>query len=405
VVRPSDSPASNGAQARNGPARPALLRTLNDEVALRLLVERGRLSRSDMVRLMGVSKPTGSQMIARLEQAQMVRPVGLTKGRPGRAPLLYEINPASGFAAALDVTPRHIHAQVADISGQVIGEHLLSQPSRAANAGPANARKALDHALRRAHLRRSDLSSVVVAAPGSYDAGADRIRYARRLAGWSGTDLMKSLKRGLDIPVSIENDVNLAAVAERRVGAAQDIVDFFLFWVDEGIGGALILDDQLRRGSTGGAGEVGFLQPSGAEIVPRPVRGGSGALEKWAGGTDLADLGRSHGLEGKDATTLVSAAVSTTLPSGAEFIDALALRYALGLAEVISVLDPAAIVLAGSVLSAGGELLRTRIGHHLDEFSIATPRLITSCVEGNPVLAGALHTSVDRARDVVFRAT
>ena len=64
VVRSPGPSSSDVAQPRSGPARPALLRTLNDEVALRLLLERGRLSRSDMVRLIGVSKPTGSQMLA-----------------------------------------------------------------------------------------------------------------------------------------------------------------------------------------------------------------------------------------------------------------------------------------------------------------------------------------------------
>ena len=68
----------------------------------------------------------------------------------------------------------------------------------------------------------------MLAATGSYDADADRIRYARRLYGWNGAGLVRPLQRDFGVPVFIENDVNLAAVAERRIGAAQDIVDFFL---------------------------------------------------------------------------------------------------------------------------------------------------------------------------------
>ena len=101
-----------------------------------------------MVRLTGVSKPTGSQMFARLEQAELVRPVGVTTGRPGRSALLYEINPAAGFAAALDVTPQHIHAQIADLTGAVIGEHELVHPSRTAGSGPAQALDTLDQRAR-----------------------------------------------------------------------------------------------------------------------------------------------------------------------------------------------------------------------------------------------------------------
>jgi predicted NBD/HSP70 family sugar kinase len=317
--------------------------------------------------------------------------------------MLYEINPAAGFAAALDVTPGRIHAQVADITGAVIGEYELQRPSRASGSGPANARNALDHALRLAGLNRSSLLCVVVAATGSYDAEADRIRYARRLYGWNDVGLMKSLRRDVGLDVYIENDVNLAAVAELRVGAAQDISDFFLFWVDEGIGGALMLENRLRRGVTGGAGEIAFLQPAGAAVVHNPVRGGSGGLEQWAGGTELVKLARAHGVQGTDPAALVATAVSSDLPSAAEFINEMALRFAIGLSAVIAVIDPGAIVLAGSVMSAGGEPLRAQISRHLADVAITNPQLLSSKVEGNAVLAGALHTSLDHARTSVFR--
>ncbi|HVQ87416.1 MAG TPA: ROK family transcriptional regulator [Actinomycetes bacterium] len=403
VVRSPERTSSDASNTRSGPARPALLRTLNDEVALRLLLERGQLSRSDMVRLIGVSKPTGSQILARLEAAELVLPVGVTRGRPGRAALLYEINPAAGFAAALDVTPRRIHAQVADITGAVIGEFQLHRPSRASGSGPANARAALDHALQIAGLNRSKLSCVVVAATGSYDAEADRIRYARRLSGWNDVGLMKSLRSDLGVDVYIENDVNLAAVAEHRVGAAQHISDFFLFWADEGIGGALMLENRLRRGVTGGAGEIAFLQPAGAAVVHNPVRGGSGGLEQWAGGNELVELARAHDVHGANPAELVATAVSSDLRSATEFINELALRFAIGLSAVIAVIDPGAIVLAGSVMAAGGERLRALISRHLEDVAITSPQLLSSSVAGNAVLAGALHTSLDHARTSVFQ--
>lgn len=385
-----------------GPARPALLRTLNDGVALRLLLERGRLSRSDMVRLIGVSKPTGSQMLARLESANLVRPVGVTKGRPGRAALLYEINPRAGFAAALDVTPQGIHAQIANLTGTVIGEYELHRPNRATGSGPTNAIETLDGALLDAGIRRADLSCVVLAAAGAYDAEVDRIRYARRLHGWNGTGLLHGLIAELGVPVLIENDVNLAAVAERRIGAAQDIVDFFLFWVADGVGGALMLDDRLRRGVTGGAGEIAFLQPSGSTVVHNPVRGGAGALEQWANGPEMIELAHRHGLRGEDAATVVANAAESQDFTAATFIDELALRYALGLSAVIALVDPEAIILAGSVLAAGGEPLRARISVHLRDVAITNPRLLSSTVKGNAVLAGALHTALDQTRAAVF---
>ena len=206
----------------------------------------------------------------------------------------------------------------------------------------------------------------------------------------------------LGVPVFVENDVNLAAVAERRVGAAQDVSDFFLLWAGDGIGGALLLDDRVHRGSSGGAGEIAFLQPPGADIVHNLVRGGSGALERWVGGVQLADLARQHGLKGKQPAAIVAAAVDSSAPGAVAFVDVLAMRYALGLSAVIALLDPSAIVLAGSVLAAGGEPLRVRISHHLSDVAISSPPLLASTVEGNPVVAGALFTALDHARDRAF---
>ena len=384
------------------PARPALLRSLNDAAALRLLLEHGALSRVDMVRLTGISKPTASQLLARLEEAGLVRTVGRSSGGPGRSAVLFELDPACGHAAALDVTPQRVHAQVADITGRVVGEHVLRRPTRVAGSGPGNALLALDPALAQAGLRRQ-LSAVVIAATGSYDSEGDRLRYARDLRGWSDEGLVRTLRRAIGVPVFIENDVNLAAVAERRVGAAQEISDFFLFWAGDGIGGALLLDDRLRRGATGGAGEIAFLQPPGADTVHRPQRSGSGALELWAGGAALADLAHAHGLSGRDAVTLVTAAVAAG-DDGAGFLDGLALRYAQGLCSVVAVLDPGAVVLAGPVVDAGGEPLRARIGHHLDTMAVTSPRLLRGTVDGNPVLVGAMCTALDHARATVFGA-
>jgi predicted NBD/HSP70 family sugar kinase len=214
---------------------------------------------------------------------------------------------------------------------------------------------------------------------------------------------VRTLQRATGVPVFIENDVNLAAVAERRVGAAQDISDFFLFWAGDGIGGALLLDDRLRRGATGGAGEIAFLQPPGADTVHRPHRSGSGALELWAGGTALADLAHECGLQGRGAVALVTAAVAAG-PDGQSFLDELAQRYAHGISSVIAVLDPGAIVLAGPVIDAGGEPLRARVEHHLDILAVTSPRLLRGTVGGNPVLVGAMCTALDHARATVFGA-
>ena len=112
------------------PGTPRLLRGMNDRAALDLLLEHGPLSRTRLGELTGLSKPTASQLLARLERAGLVVATGVSEGGPGRNAQLYEVNPASAYVAALDVTPTRIVAAVADVSGRVVGRSELPHPTR-----------------------------------------------------------------------------------------------------------------------------------------------------------------------------------------------------------------------------------------------------------------------------------
>src|SRR6185312_11911194 len=112
-------PGREGRPMRAG--TPRLLRGMNDRAALDLLLEHGPLSRTRLGELTGLSKPTASQLLARLERAGLVVATGVSEGGPGRSAQLYEVNPLSAYVAALDVTPSRIVAAVADVSGRVLG--------------------------------------------------------------------------------------------------------------------------------------------------------------------------------------------------------------------------------------------------------------------------------------------
>ena len=93
------------------------------------------------------------------------------------------------------------------------------------------------------------------------------------------------------MPVEGENDVNLAAIAEREVGRAMGVDDFVLLWADEGVGAAVVIDGRLHRGATGGAGEVGFLPLPGTPLVRDVRRSNAGGFQELAGGKQVLDLG------------------------------------------------------------------------------------------------------------------
>ncbi|MCM2419430.1 MULTISPECIES: ROK family transcriptional regulator [unclassified Streptomyces] len=401
------------------PGTPRVLRAMNDRAALDLLLEHGPLSRTRIGKLTGLSKPTASQLLARLEAAGLVLATGTTAGRPGPNAQLYSVNPAAAHVAGLDVTPIRIKAAVADITGRTVGEFELPTPGRRAQGTVEQVVQAVDEAAKAAGLNRSDLHRVVIGTPGAFDPSTGRLRYASHLPGWHSTTLLDELAAALAVPLEYDNDVNLAAVAEQRVGAARDHEDFVLLWNEEGIGAAIVIGGRLHRGWTGGAGEVGFLPVPGTPLVRHVTKANNGGFQELAGCDAVVRIARELGLTPVSgapladlaATLLTEAARSAetaerdgTPDTGphAELLARIATGLATGLASMVAVLDPELIVLTGSVIVAGGEHLRALIQAELAELAVPRPRLVIGAVQEHPVLCGALQSALATTRDEVF---
>ncbi|MEU4212998.1 ROK family transcriptional regulator [Streptomyces sp. NPDC026206] len=382
---------------------------MNDRAALDLLVAHGTLTRTRLGELTGLSKPTASQLLARLETAGLVRAVGNVTGRPGPNAQLYEVNPAVAHVAALAVDELGITAAVADITGTVVAEHRVEAEAMAEDVRHRTTglvTEAVDGALAAAGLPRSALHRTVIGTPGALDPRTGTLRYAPHLPGWHSGTLRGELAGALGTPVAIENDVNLAAVAEQHVGAARDAEDYVLAWIDEGVGAAIVLDGRPLRGATGGAGEIGYMPLPGAPLArggPEAtiVPDGGGGFQRLVGSPTVLLLARERGIDAPTVTAALAAA-GRTPGAGDELFAELAARIATGLAAVVAVVDPALVVLSGEVCQAGGERLRALVEQEMTGLALPRPQLRLSTVEGSPILIGALRTALAAARDTVF---
>ncbi|WP_433224988.1 ROK family transcriptional regulator [Microtetraspora malaysiensis] len=402
------------------PGTPSLLRAINDRAALMVLLDRGPLTRPELGALTGLSKPTASQLLARLQEAGLVVLDGIREGLPGRTAELYRINAAAAHVAALDVTPARIAVAVADITGTVVAEYCLPTPGRAGGDIVEKVRAALEGACSAvktdgapadgpgADVAVTALRRVVIGIGGAVDPSTGRLGYAAHIPGWHIPDVVGTLRDGLGVPVDVENDVNLVAQAEQARGAAKGHQDYVLLWADEGIGSALVLGGRLHRGATGGAGEVGYMPAIGAPTARDVSRRADHGFQALAGGPAVLRIMRAHGLRGATPAAAVQNAVRAVesggrlAPAAAEALRELASRLAVGLAAITAVVDPEIVVLSGGVLLAGGETLRDLIERELHALTIPRPPLRLSSVEGNPVLAGALDLALDTARDELF---
>jgi predicted NBD/HSP70 family sugar kinase len=382
------------------PGTPSVLRVMNDRAALDLLVAHGPLTRTRIGELTGLSKPTTSQILGRLEAAGLVRTTGSQTGRPGPKATLYEIEPDAGHVAALSADPAGLTAVVADITGAERARCRIEADAVAEDVRHRTAQlvaEAVDGALTRAGLGHDDLTATVIGTPGAMDPRTGELRYAPHLPGWHSRTLHAELAEVLGTPVSIENDVNLAAIAEQHEGAAQDHDDFVLAYVDEGVGAAIVLGGVLLRGATGGAGEIGYMPLPGAPLA----RGGTSAYAGEDAGGGFQSLVASPAvrrLAGGRPDLADAFAVDGVL-------DEVARRIATGLAAVVAVVDPELVVLSGQVAQAGGDALRVRVEEELTGLALPRPLLRISELDDDPILTGALRTALTQARDTVFDTT
>jgi predicted NBD/HSP70 family sugar kinase len=394
------------------PGTPSLLRELNDRAALDLLLPGIPLTRTQISEQTRVSKVTVAQMLARLEERGLVTVVGQQEGGRGPNAALYSVVPSSAYVAGLYVGLDGVSAGVADVTGRVVAEVSVN-PNGAANPVEL-VRGAVDRACRTAGVEMSRLSAFVIGSPGAVDPRTGDPSLAINLPD-RHEGVLGSLRDALNRPVIIENDVNLAALAERACGAARGLDDFVLAWIGGGLGMAALLGGKLHRGAAGAAGEIGYLPVPGAplpEDVRHPANGG---LQSLVGASVVRMLAGVFGFAAPTAEQAVRTAVAAAADHHAsadgngsrtsgpaaranELLGELARRVATGVASVAVVLDPGLVVLGGDVGLAGGWVLADRVAAQVARICPASPRVVPTAVTGPPVLCGAMLAAVGQAR-------
>ncbi|MGY4954722.1 ROK family transcriptional regulator [Streptomyces nigrescens] len=425
------------AAAAGRTASPTTARLINDRLALQLLQSEGPLTAGQLKSLTGLSRPTVADLVERLQEAGLITVVG-ESGAQRRGPnaRLYGIVADRAHLVGLDLRTHSATVAVADLLGRVRAEHtVLIDPDGAPDTAVATALAAVDKALAAAGAHAPH--TVAVGAPGLVDPATGRFGGTDWIPSWH-VGLVGALRARTGVPVLLENEVNLAAIAEQRDGAAHDRDTFVLLWLGQGTGAAVVLDGTLRRGASGGTGEIGFLPVPGTGALPS-ASGCDGGFHSLAGSAAICALAAEHGMpygaavdpkgadapspgtgaheppsdtgapteasptEAPPAESLVRSAVAAG-DAGAAFLDALAARIALGVAAVCAVLDPGCVVLGGEIGRGGGAALADRVAGHLARLSPLRTDVRAGAVGGRAVLLGAVLAARDAAQNELFGA-
>ena len=353
--RPHDFSQAKPAQDR--PARAGDLRRHNLALLTRLVSDHGELTRAELSRMTRLTKGTVSSLVEELLARRIfVELAASPPGQPGRPPsgvlaLEGEYHCGVGVEIGID----YIAVSVADLLGTVRFHRVESRDNRTARRGVVLTRtaKMVDAAIDAVTRCGLSPAGVAVAVPGAVDLERGIVMRAPGL-GWSDVAVVDEIRRRIersDLPVLAENEANLAALAELWLGLGADAGDYVHVAGESGVGGGIIVDGELFRGSRGFAGEIGHIvvDPQG----PLCTCGGRGCLGRVAGKEALFELA---GLQPDTATQLggsttalqeLLAMLARDDPRAKHALDHVAQALGIAVADVVNMLDPDTIVLGG----------------------------------------------------------
>lgn len=386
---------------------PQVLRRVNARRVLEHAWRVGAFTATDVMAATGLTRSTAiglcDELVAQgwLEELGDARAVGAyTKGRPARR---YALRDRAALVAGIDAGYDHVTATVADLRGEILGRSASVIPA----AGPGRVERLADAAQRRELARRTlrealdaanaterEVLALTVAVPAPVDsAGASPAEDWF----WSVTNPGYAEEFADTAPiVTVENDANLAAIAEASApdGGGRDVDSFIAMIVGEGLGAGLMLDRRLIRGRRGGAGELRFLEhvegvgsPEGLALLAR----------RWA-----VDAIRAGGIEGAlgrlDPERLDEADVARAAaegdPAAIAIIDRLAARLARICLVLSDLLDVDRVIVGGAVATSLPDVV-SRAARILDvSDDPAAPELRTSRLGEACVMTGAIEHSL-----------
>jgi predicted NBD/HSP70 family sugar kinase len=372
-------------------ARQPLLKHLNERAVLDTIRTGSPISRAQISRSAGISKPTASAALSSLLDAGLVRETDPAPGAPTYGAVFFEAIPEAALVLGLDLGTRFLRGAICDLAGSVRARQDVELPR--AEAGEVLERMAeLTSALVDATgLERSRVDSAVVGVPGAV-APDGRVLLAENIHGLEDIDVPAEAERMLGLPVTVENDVNLAALGEGWRGVGRGVDDFVFVSVGTGLGAGLVLGGELHRGRNGLAGEVDLarLEPALDPSAPALSRL---AAERAAG----ADTALSAPFDPRDVFAAARRGDAVARAVVAEE----ARRIALHVVPIAAVVDVGLVVLGGGV-GSNGDLLVDPICRELAHRLPAPPRVEVSALGESAVLDGALAIGREEALDRVF---
>nr|WP_204976657.1 ROK family protein [Microbacterium esteraromaticum] len=369
---------------------------------LQTLLDGRARTKADLVHLTGLARSTVSSRVDALLASGLISPAGEGASTGGRPPSRVAFNPQAGAVLAADLGASHATTAVADLSGRILASRtrqidIASGPTAVLEAALSDWALLLDEM----SAQGMPVVGVGIGVPGPVEHSTGQPYNPPIMPGWDRFDVPGYVQRTFDVPVLVDNDVNILALGEQAM-SFPDASDLIFVKVATGIGAGIISGGQLQRGAKGSAGDLGHVRvPYSPDSSLQP--GDERELEELASGTAIAGALRAQGLEAESSADVVElvrsgnvAAIEATRQAGREVGEVLA--------TVVNLLNPSIIVLGGSVARAGEHLLAgVREVVYRRSIPLATQHLAIVQTQAGE-RAGVLGAAIMVAREVLSPA-
>jgi predicted NBD/HSP70 family sugar kinase len=333
------------------------MRAQNSSLLLKVIWRERHISRADIARVTGLSPSTVSAIVSGLQQAGLVRETGAGLSRGGRRPTMIGFCDDVFALVGVEIGASHVTVVVTDLRADVRVSRFGLYPVRTDPDGAlATVRTFIDECLRELGVTRSQVIGIGVGVPSPIRPGTSGRLPPLIVPAWRDHDVHEILSRAYGLPVFVENDANLGALAEQWWGVGRDGKDLTYIKIGTSIGSGHIINGELYRGAGGTAGEIGHLpmDPAG----PRCPCGLTGCLTTFIGSETLVARARREVATGEIANVGDFVRAARVGDPGARRIVAEAgAHLGVAVASLMNVLNPAVVVLGGEITGVGELLL------------------------------------------------
>ncbi len=327
-----------------------LVKIKNRNLILRLIYERGSISRQEISRLIGLTPATVTNITGELLEKGFITELSnfREKSSAGRKAVPLAINPTAGYVIGVDIRPKIVRMSISDLLGRL--SNIESFPYN------SNRDELIETLVEKLQVLTEDrdILGIGIGVPGLVDSSSGEVKISPNL-GWKNLNLSGPIEKSLRIPVTVENNVRVMALGERWFGKGKKSDNFILVYVSLGVGSGIVISGKIYKGINNSAGEIGHTVVS--EDGELCNCGKKGCLETFASARAIVKNFKGTSLDEDSDIDEIKSAIEKGDKRAIEIVNRAGYYLGVGISNLVNILDPEMIILAGRVIRLGKTLL------------------------------------------------